>query len=348
MGIKNLRDLFKKQQKSFEEVVPINTFAGKRVLLDASLYVCTFKAVTTQNHNHTTKSEDNTSEDNTSEDNGSGFAKALFNFLTVLKHEGVLLYVVFDGSSPKEKTNEREKRREKKEAVVRRIKMLENELQVYETTKTIGPELVELSRKITTSVLLPARTTNKIQQNTPTDFQQSTTPEIIKKAKQYVAKQRSHLFQVTNEDFETLKNICKSLEIAVLYAPGEAEIFCAHMVKQGFADAVLTSDTDVIACSTPTILKNVNLAQKTFTQIRINVLYDILQLTEKELLDLCILCGTDYNNNIKGIGPVKSLALIKKYHNIETIEQETKLDVSVLNYKVVRSLFSCPEFVVPL
>jgi len=333
MGIKNLRDLFKKQQL-FEEVVPMNVFAGKRVLVDASLYVCMYKAVTTTTRG---RKEDN-------------FAEAFFNFLAVLKCEGILLFVVFDGSSPKEKTNEREKRREKKDSTIRRIETLEYELQVYETTKIIGPKLLELIRKITTSVVLPPRMVNKLQKGiqSSTDSVEFISPDILNKAKQHVAKQRSYVFQVTNEDWNTVEQLCKALDIQVIHAPGEAEIFCAHMVKQGFADAVLTSDTDVIACSTPTILKSVNIAQKTFTQIKINVLHKMLNLTERELLDLCILCGTDYNNNIRGIGPVKALALMQKHHSIENIGLHTKLDVSVLNYEVVRQLFSCPDTVAPL
>ena len=38
---------------------------------------------------------------------------------------------------------------------------------------------------------------------------------------------------------------------------------------------------------------------------------DELGLTDDQFIDLCIMCGCDYCSNIKGIGPVRALALIK-------------------------------------
>jgi 5'-3' exonuclease len=60
------------------------------------------------------------------------------------------------------------------------------------------------------------------------------------------------------------------------------------------------------------------------------------------------LCGTDYNENIRGIGPIKALALIKKHQSLEAIDRDTKLDVGGLNYEVVRRLFACPDSVASL
>jgi flap endonuclease-1 len=42
------------------------------------------------------------------------------------------------------------------------------------------------------------------------------------------------------------------------------------------------------------------------------------QLNMNEFIELCILCGCDYTNSIKGIGPHKALKLIQEYKNIET------------------------------
>jgi len=42
-----------------------------------------------------------------------------------------------------------------------------------------------------------------------------------------------------------------------------------------------------------------------------------LGITHKQLVDMAILIGTDFNDGVKGIGPKKSLKLIKKVGNIE-------------------------------
>jgi len=64
-----------------------------------------------------------------------------------------------------------------------------------------------------------------------------------------------------------------------------------------------------------------------------------MELTSDEFLDFCIMCGTDYNDNIPGVGPVKAYALIKEYGSIEHIGRQTSLDISILNHIKSRELF---------
>ena len=43
------------------------------------------------------------------------------------------------------------------------------------------------------------------------------------------------------------------------------------------------------------------------------------QITQKQLIDMCILIGNDYFSGVKGIGDKTALRMIKKYGNIEKI-----------------------------
>ena len=70
-----------------------------------------------------------------------------------------------------------------------------------------------------------------------------------------------------------------------------------------------------------------------------------MQLSYEQLVDLCILCGTDFNTNMRGIGPKKSLAMIRQYGSLDrAIEAQgtvnTKYDFSVLNIAVNREIFA--------
>jgi 5'-3' exonuclease len=142
--------------------------------------------------------------------------------------------------------------------------------------------------------------------------------------------------------------------IPYITAPGEAEILCAELVKRGVADAVMTKDTDVLACCVPIMLCDVDIGTKEFTQIRIETILSGLKLDELSWLDLCIMCGTDFNDNIPRVGPVTSLNYIKKYKTIETIgesvtkvdkhtKQKVKIDISALAHEKTRELFRCDE-----
>lgn len=317
MGIKNLRQLIKRYNISlFEKFIPFQNFANKTVLLDASLYICKYKA-TAKNHK---------------------FEESFIYLFETLKSAKINVVVVFDGTSPKEKSDEREKRRERKEQAYVRVETLEREISNYEKTKTISDVLQDAISKVNfpSSIILPKRLT--------INNQPELSKETLRKLKEYVTKQKSYLFEITSADFESVEQLCNLLGIPVLHAPGEAEIFCAHLVKKGQADAVITKDSDVLACSTPIVITDINFNSQMFTVIETNKLLELLNLNETEFLDLCILCGTDYNSNIKGIGPVKALSLINKYHSLNIIEDKEKsLNINSLNYEVVRNLFACPE-----
>ena len=57
-------------------------------------------------------------------------------------------------------------------------------------------------------------------------------------------------------------------------------------------------------------------------------------------MDFCILCGCDYNVKIKNIACERSYKLIKKFNNLENIEENTRLDLTTLNYNRIREIFN--------
>jgi flap endonuclease-1 len=65
-----------------------------------------------------------------------------------------------------------------------------------------------------------------------------------------------------------------------------------------------------------------------------------LNVTYDKFLDLCIMCGCDYNKNIYKVGPEKAFKYLQKYGTIEEIGKNTALDISVLRHERVRELFT--------
>jgi 5'-3' exonuclease len=314
MGIKGLRDLLKKQLPLYEEKVSMKDFENKRIVVDASLFICMYKAARKEM-----------------------YEEAFITLFITLLEYNIHPTFVFDGQSPKEKSNEKKKRAEKKDASIARVKKLENDLEKYNKTGDISQDLHDISGKI--------RSTQIIRKNTSVDFSAS-------KVKQYIEKLRGNILHVTEADFKNIQELLTMFGIPYITAAGEAEILCAELVKRGLADAVMTKDTDVLACCVPVMLYDVDLTTKEFTQIKIETILSGLELDEASWLDLCIMCGTDFNDNIPRVGPVTSLNYIKKYKNIEAIgesvtkidrqtKQKIKLDISVLAHEKTRELFSC-------
>ena len=284
-------------------------FENKKIVVDASLFICMYKAARKEM-----------------------YEEAFMTLFTALLEHNIHPTFVFDGKSPKEKSNEKKKRAEKKDSVIARIKKLESDLEEYNNSKEISQDLQDIS---------------EIRKNASVKFSAS-------KVKQYIEKLRGNILHITDADFKNVQELLTMFGIPYITAPGEAEILCAELVKSGVADAVMTKDTEVLACCAPIMLYDVDLGTKEFTQIRIETILSGLELDEASWLDLCIMCGTDFNDNIPRIGPVTSLNYIKKYKNIETIgesvtkvdkqtKQKVKLDISVLAHEKTRELFRCND-----
>jgi 5'-3' exonuclease len=316
MGIKGLRDLLKKQLPSYEERVPMKDFENKKIVVDASLFICMYKAARKEM-----------------------YEEAFMTLFTALLEHNIHPTFVFDGKSPEEKRNEKKKRAEKKELSIARVKKLERDLEEYNVSGKISQDLQDISKKV--------RSTQIIRKGASVEFS-------VSKVKQYIEKLRGNILHITDVDFKNVQEMLTIFGIPYITAPGEAEILCAELVKRGAADAVMTKDTDVLACCVPIMLYDVDLGTKEFTQIRIETILSGLGLDEASWLDLCIMCGTDFNGNIPRVGPTTALNYIKKYKNIETIgesvtkvdkqtKQKVKINISMLAYEKTRTLFRCDD-----
>ena len=149
---------------------------------------------------------------------------------------------------------------------------------------------------------------------------------------------------------------CDILGIPYANAELEAEKTCAQLCCEGKVDAVLSEDTDVLAYGAPVFLSKINTSTDTCVRVVHSELLEELQLSYDQFLDLCIMCGTDYNRNIDKIGVIKAYEIIRDHKSIEGFEnhintlknkgmkmkkfEENALDkIEVLNHTRVRELF---------
>jgi hypothetical protein len=89
----------------------------------------------------------------------------------------------------------------------------------------------------------------------------------------------------------------------------EGEKLCSIAVKLGLCQAVFSSDGDLIPMGTRCIIKEIkDGVASVFTY---NDIISKLGLTYKQLINLCIMLGNDFNSGIEGMGKVKCLAEIR-------------------------------------
>ena len=149
------------------------------------------------------------------------------------------------------------------------------------------------------------------------------SPEEVRKA-------ASAATRVTRKHNDDVKRLLRLMGAPVVEAEGEAEAFCCALVHAGTCDYVVTDDTDATtfasyyAQNTPRIVKNLfdtegaRLKEKRPAyEIDVATVLSSLQLSREAYVDFCVLCGCDYAQKLRGVGPKTALKLIVTHKTLE-------------------------------
>ena len=162
--------------------------------------------------------------------------------------------------------------------------------------------------------------------------------------------------RVTDEIVIQSKELLDVLGIPHIQAPSEGEAQASYMVIKGDAFAVGSQDYDCLLLGSPVLVRNLTSSERRKLpgkesyvkiypkQIRLKTNLKSLGIKQKQLVDMAILIGTDFNDGIKGIGPKKSLSLIKKNGNVENVYATIGKDPLTFDeIKEIRKIFLEPE-----
>ena len=303
MGIKSSFNSFLRDTcPEIFEPIHISEYSFMKVAIDISLYMHKFKAVC-----------------------GDRWLSAFINLIASLRRNEIHCVFIFDGCAPPEKLGEQAKRRNTREKLDQNLFDLEEAFSDYNKTGVVAKCLSDLYERSQPSKRLLSKRTDKIDMDW-----------IEKKIEQ----KRGQLYNVTSEDFDHAKELFRILQVPYYTAPEEAEKMCAAACIAGYVSAVLSEDTDVMAYGAPVFLTKIDTGSDTCVRITHSKVLESLKLNKDQFLDLCIMCGTDYNPNIPKIGSKSAYKRIIQHGDIDQIATETALDTSVLNHKRVRQLFT--------
>ncbi len=100
---------------------------------------------------------------------------------------------------------------------------------------------------------------------------------------------------MNSNKINTIKLLFTYFGVCFQEAPGEADVLCAQLVKNNLVYACLSEDMDMFAYGCPRVLRYLSLVNHSVIMYDYNKILNILNIKSSYLLDLCILCGTDYN-----------------------------------------------------
>ncbi|PXF46786.1 Flap endonuclease 1 [Gracilariopsis chorda] len=142
--------------------------------------------------------------------------------------------------------------------------------------------------------------------------------------------------RVTPAMIDSCKRLVRAMGVPAVEAPCEAEAQCAELVKNGDLFATASEDMDSLTFGTSRLIRylwagTASTASKKGikpTEFALDVVLQDLDLTLPQFIDLCILCGCDYVDGIKGVGVVKALNLIRKHGDLQKVVDTLKKEKS--------------------
>jgi 5'-3' exonuclease len=300
MGIKSLNKLLKNHCPEVFRPIHLSDYAFNKVAIDLSLYLCKFKIAC-----------------------GDRWLSAFVNMVACLRKNQVHCIFIYDTGCPDEKLGERQERKDARDKTELKAFKLETALEEYEKTGVADPILLECCEKQQGQRLL-GKTVGTVN---------------VALVEQKIATLTGSILDISPEDFALTKELFDILSVPWMDAPLEAETMCADLCKRGLVKAALSEDTDVLAYASPIFLSKLDVAHGTCISIDYEELIEELEITSDTFLDVCIMCGTDYNKNIRGVGPEGAYKLLKIHETIEGVGLNTVHDTTVLKYERGRELF---------
>lgn len=160
--------------------------------------------------------------------------------------------------------------------------------------------------------------------------------------------------RLTGMMIEDSKRLLDYMGIPHVQAPSEGEAQAAFMVETGKADAAASQDFDSVLFGCPRLIRNLAISGKRriprtdrFVQVEpeeilLSELLESLGINREQLVDMCILIGTDYHPGIKGIGPKKAHNIISRFGSIDAAVEEGTIGM-IDSLEELRSIFLNPS-----
>ena len=145
--------------------------------------------------------------------------------------------------------------------------------------------------------------------------------------------------RLTDVIHRTTRELLRRLDVPIVEAAAEGEAQAAHMARQGAIDCAGTEDYDALLFGAPVTLRQLT-SKGDPERMGFQATLDRHDLTWEQLVDVGILCGTDFNEGVTGVGPKTAVKAVKEHGDLWGVLEAR--DAYVENADVVRTLFLNP------
>jgi len=160
--------------------------------------------------------------------------------------------------------------------------------------------------------------------------------------------------RMTPEIKASSKELIGYLGLPMIDAPSDGEAQAAYMCIKGDVWAAASQDFDSLLFGAPTLVRNMTITGRRkipgkdlYRDVKTEIIHSEeflkkLDITREQLVDICLLIGTDFNSGVSGIGPKKGLKIIKESGDLEHYMERSGIDIP--NYQEIRNIFLHSEY----
>jgi flap endonuclease-1 len=154
-----------------------------------------------------------------------------------------------------------------------------------------------------------------------------------------IARLESRTQRLTDTIVETTRELLTLFDVPVVDAPAEGEAQCAQMAHDGTADYASTEDYDALLFGAPLTIRQLTSSGDP-ELMNLDATLAEHGLTREQLVDVAILCGTDFNGGIDGVGPKTAVSLVTDHDDIYGVLSAREDEIEHVDR--LRSLFLDP------
>ncbi len=159
--------------------------------------------------------------------------------------------------------------------------------------------------------------------------------------------------RLNSEILQDAMRLIQAMGLPFIQAPSEGEAQAAHMAERGDVHIVGSQDYDSLLFGAPRVVRNLAITGKRKLPKK-NIYVEVepeeidlekelarLGLTQKQLVEIGIMCGTDYNPGLQKVGPKTAFKLIREKGDLESILADR--GETIEDFEKIRDFFLHPD-----
>ncbi len=163
-----------------------------------------------------------------------------------------------------------------------------------------------------------------------------------------IARLESQTQRLTDPILRSSRELLRALDIPTVDAPADGEAQAAYMAQQPGVNAVGSEDYDALLFGAPVTYRDLT-SDGPIERMELQQTLRQHGISREQLIDIALLCGTDFNDGVHGFGPKTALTAIKEHGSLDAVLLERSGTIPQADR--LRSLFLDPpvtdEYTIP-